>query len=173
MTLPRSRGLPAYADSRTRVLVIGTLPGQASLRARQYYAQPYNAFWRIVQDLYGIERARPYRERIAALLDTGIGLWDVCASAHRPGSLDSSIARETIVANDFARLFRRVPSIGRLCFNGATAATLYARLVLPGLDSRAAAIERVTLPSSSPAHASMKYLDKLVRWREAIEGARR
>ena len=169
MARPTSRGLRAQADARTRVLVIGTLPGQASLGARQYYAQPYNAFWRIVQDLYGVARELPYRERIAGLLAHGVGLWDVCESAHRPGSLDSSIARETIVANDFARLYRRVSSIERLCFNGATAATLYAKLVLPGLEERAAALERVTMPSSSPAHASMKYADKLARWRTALE----
>ena len=163
-----SRGLRAFADARTRRLVIGTLPGQASLFARQYYAQPHNAFWRIIEDVYGVGRALPYEQRIEALLSNGLGLWDVCASAHRPGSLDASIARETIVPNDFARLYRRCPGIELICFNGATAAALYRRLVLPKLPAGAAAIRAVQMPSSSPAHASMRYADKLERWRQLL-----
>ena len=160
--------MPAFADARTRILIVGTLPGQASLSARQYYAQPYNAFWRIIEDVFGIARSLDYERRIEALLDSRLGLWDVCASAHRPGSLDSAIARETIVANDFARLYRRCPGISLICFNGATAASLYRRLVLPNLSSTAAAIRSVQLPSSSPAHASMRYAEKLERWRNHL-----
>jgi len=136
------------------------------LLARQYYAQPLNAFWRIVEDVYGVRRTLPYEQRIEALLANGLGLWDVCASAHRPGSLDASIARETIVPNDFARLYRRYPGIELICFNGATAAALYRRLVLPKLPDTAATIRAVQMPSSSPAHASMRYAEKLERWRE-------
>ena len=167
---PPSRGMRYFADARTRVLVVGTLPGQASLAARQYYAQPQNAFWRVIEDLHGVPRTLPYRQRVAALLEHGIGVWDVCASAHRPGSLDSSIARESIVANDFARLYRRWPGIGLVCFNGATAATLYRKLVLPTLDTATAWIRYVVLPSTSPAHASMPYAEKLERWRTVTSG---
>jgi hypoxanthine-DNA glycosylase len=163
-----SYGLPAFAGPRTRALIVGTLPGQASLRARQYYAQPHNAFWRIIEDLYGIPRTLDYARRIEGLLECGLGLWDVCASAHRPGSLDSSIARDTIVANDFAGLFGRYPDISLICFNGATAAALYRRLVLPRLDGPAAAIRTVQMPSSSPAHAGMRYAEKLERWRSHL-----
>jgi hypoxanthine-DNA glycosylase len=166
-----SRGMRAYADARTRVLVVGSLPGQASLAARQYYAQPQNSFWRVIEDLCGVPRTLPYAQRVAALLERGIGVWDVCASAHRPGSLDSSIARESIVANNFARLYRRYPGIGFVCFNGATAAALYRRLVLPTLDAAAAQIRYVVLPSTSPAHASMRYAEKLDRWRAVTTAA--
>jgi hypoxanthine-DNA glycosylase len=167
--VPRSRGMPPFADARTRVLVIGTLPGQMSLAARQYYAQPHNAFWRVIEDLCGVPRSLPYRARVATLLERGIGLWDVCASACRPGSLDASIARDTIVANDFARLFCRWPGIERLCFNGATAAGLYRRLVLPTLDDAARSMSTVVLPSTSPAHAGMPYAQKLARWSVLVE----
>ena len=146
-------------------------PGQASLAARQYYAQPQNAFWRVIEDLYGVPRTLPYAQRVAALLEHGIGMWDVCASAHRPGSLDSSIARESIVANDFARLYRRCPGIELVCFNGATAAALYRRLVLPTLDAAATQLRYVVLPSTSPAHASMRYAEKLERWRAVTTAA--
>jgi hypoxanthine-DNA glycosylase len=154
------------------VLVVGTLPGQASLAARQYYAQPHNAFWRLIEDLCGVERALPYRERVAALLERGVGVWDVCASACRPGSLDSSIARESIVPNDFSRLFRRRPHIELVCFNGATAAALYRRLVIPTLDETGRAVRTVVLPSTSPAHAGMSYTQKLARWAILVETGR-
>jgi hypoxanthine-DNA glycosylase len=160
----------AFADERTRLLVVGSLPGQASLASRQYYAQPQNSFWRIVEDLYAIERTLPYRERMAALLDHGIGVWDVCASAQRPGSLDASIVRGSIVPNDFGRLFRRYPGIALACFNGATAAGLYRRLVLPSLLPPANLLRTVVLPSTSPAHAGMRYAEKLARWRSVLSG---
>ena len=160
--------MPPFADPRTRALVVGTLPGQASLAARQYYAQPHNAFWRLIEDLCGVPRVLPYRERIDALLACGLGLWDVCASAHRHGSLDASIVRESIVPNDFARLYRRYPRIELVCFNGATAAALYQRLVMPTLDETARAVRTVMLPSTSPAHAGMPYAQKLVRWAALI-----
>jgi hypoxanthine-DNA glycosylase len=161
--------MPPFADERTRVLVVGSLPGQASLAARQYYAQPHNAFWRIVQDLYAIDRAAPYRARMTALLARGIGVWDVCASARRSGSLDAAIVRESVVPNDFARLFRRCPDIGLLCFNGATAAALYRRLVLPSLAPPASLLRTAVMPSTSPAHASLPYADKRERWRIALD----
>ena len=124
-----------------------------------------------IEDLCGVPRTLPYTQRVAALLERGIGMWDVCASAHRPGSLDSSIARESIVANDFARLYRRCPGIELVCFNGATAAALYRRLVLPTLDAAAAQLRYVVLPSTSPAHASMRYAEKLERWRAVTTAA--
>jgi hypoxanthine-DNA glycosylase len=160
----------AFADDRTRVLVIGSLPGQVSLAHRQYYAQPQNAFWRIVEDLFAIDRKLPYRQRMLALLAQGIGVWDVCASALRPGSLDAAIVHESIVPNDFARLFRRLPGIERLCFNGVTAASLYERLVLPSLVAPASFLPRERLPSTSPAHAGMRYAQKLEHWRRALVG---
>jgi hypoxanthine-DNA glycosylase len=160
--------MPPFADPRTRVLVVGTLPGQASLAARQYYAQPHNAFWRLIEDLCGVPRALPYRARIDALLASGFGLWDVCASAHRRGSLDASIVRASIVPNDFARLYRRYPRIELVCFNGATAAALYQRLVMPTLNESARAVRTVILPSTSPAHAGMPYAQKLARWAALI-----
>ena len=104
------------------MLVCGSLPGQASLAMQQYYAQPRNAFWKIVGEICGFDAALDYDARTAALVANQVALWDVCAAAVRPGSLDAGIRRETIVVNDFAGFLVRHPALVRICFNGATAA---------------------------------------------------
>ena len=147
-----------------RVLVLGSLPGQVSLSERQYYAQPRNDFWKIMGVLVGASSERPYADRLQALMAHRIALWDVCASAQRPGSLDASICHATVVVNDFAGFFRAHPHIGLICFNGRTAAELYRRFVLPALPESLQAIRREALPSTSPAHAAMRFDQKLARW---------
>jgi len=147
-----------------RVLVLGSLPGQVSLREQQYYAQPRNDFWKILGVLVGASPERPYADRLEALKAHRIALWDVCASAQRPGSLDASIRHATVVANDFASFFQAHPHIGLICFNGRKAADLYRRFVLPGLPERVRGIRCEALPSTSPAHASMRFDEKLARW---------
>ncbi len=159
-----SRGFPAVADIAARVLVLGSLPGQVSLRQRQYYAQPQNVFWKLMGELFGAGPELPYAERLRALTAQRVALWDVCASAERPGSLDGSIRRASVVPNDFAQLFSLHPHIELICFNGQKAASLYRQLVLPGLPTAAQAIRRETLPSTSPAFAGMRFEEKLARW---------
>src|SRR5262245_18742333 len=129
----RSRGFPPIEAPDARVLILGSLPGQASLAARQYYAQPRNAFWRIMGELCGAGLDLPYDERADRLRQGGIALWDVCRAASRPGSLDASIDPASIVANDFGRFFESHPRIVAVYANGATAHRLYERLVRPGL----------------------------------------
>lgn len=158
-----SNGFLSTADPGTRVLVLGTLPGQVSLQRQQYYAQPQNAFWKIMGALVGAGLELTYDARIQRLKDHGIALWDVCASAHRPGSLDASIAGHTIVANPFDEFFDAHPGIRMVCFNGAKAEALYRRHVVPNLTS-ARNITYVTLPSTSPANAGMPFAQKLARW---------
>ena len=160
----RSRGFEAIAGNGARVLVLGSLPGQASLAAGEYYANPRNGFWRIVADLFQLSADLSYRERTARLAAAGVALWDVCEAAHRPGSLDSAIARASVVPNDFAGFFGRHGGVRRVCFNGARAAALYRALVLPRLPGGLQSIRCQTLPSTSPAHASMPYAEKLARW---------
>jgi hypoxanthine-DNA glycosylase len=166
-----ARGFPPIADARARLLILGSLPGQASLAARQYYAQPRNAFWRILGELLGAGPDSDYPARAAALRRAGIALWDVCAAAERPGSLDASIRRESVVVNDFAAFLHGHPRIALLAFNGATAAELYRRRVLPTLPPAAAALPTLCLPSTSPAHAGVPYAAKRAAWAAALHSA--
>lgn len=163
-----SRGFPPVAGEDARILVCGSLPGQTSLALRQYYGLPRNAFWQIVGEVLGFDPALDYAARTAALVARRVALWDVCEAAVRPGSLDAGIRRETIVVNDFAPFLRAHPELERLCFNGGAAFELYERRVLPGLPRELQALERIRLPSTSPAHAGMPRAEKLARWRAAL-----
>jgi hypoxanthine-DNA glycosylase len=166
-----AQGFAPIAGPRARLLILGSLPGQASLAAGQYYAQPRNAFWRILAELLGADAALDYAARAAQLRRSDIALWDVCAAAVRPGSLDASIRRDTVVVNDFATFLRTHPRIALLAFNGATAAELYRRRVLPTLPAAAAALPSLRLPSTSPAHAGLSYPAKRAAWAAALQQA--
>lgn len=166
--MARSYGFLPVAAPGARLLILGSLPGQRSLEAKEYYAQPRNAFWPLMCSLFGVDPRAAYAERLSILEDRGVALWDVCGSAHRRGSLDQRIELQTVRANDFERFFEAYPDIRLICFNGATAASLYGRLVLPGLSARAAAIPSQRLPSTSPAHAALTFDQKRVKWRSAL-----
>jgi TDG/mug DNA glycosylase family protein len=159
-----SVGFPPIADAAARVLVLGSLPGRKSLEMREYYAQPYNAFWRIMGELAGAGPALEYPERLVRLRAHGIAVWDVLQAGEREGSLDSAIVPASIVVNDFNAFFERHRHVRSICFNGNTAARLFKRRVLPGLGAEWAALERHLLPSTSPAHASLRFEQKLERW---------
>ncbi|HEY8518786.1 MAG TPA: DNA-deoxyinosine glycosylase [Gammaproteobacteria bacterium] len=167
--VPVSHGFPPICGEHARVLILGSLPGQASLAARQYYAQPQNAFWRIMGELFGAGPDLPYVERLVTLRERGVAVWDVLASGRRPGSLDSAIELASASPNDFQPFFDAQPGIRRICFNGSKAAELYRRLVLPGLREETRRLERLTLPSTSPAHAARSFAQKLELWRAALE----
>lgn len=143
---------------------MGSLPGQMSLRQGQYYAKPQNTFWRIMGDLFDAGPEVAYDLRVARLQERGIAVWDVCASARRAGSLDSAIDRDSLVINDFLGFFAAHPAIEAVAFNGRLAATVYARSVVGRLPATAAALPTVLLPSTSPAHAAMRYAAKLSAW---------
>jgi double-stranded uracil-DNA glycosylase len=160
-----SRGFPPIAACDARVLVLGSLPGRASLAAQQYYAQPRNAFWPIMGELVGAGLDLPYDERVERLRASGIALWDVCEAAVRAGSLDAAINLQTVVTNDFARFFQHHPRIVHVCANGATAHRLYLRRVQPLLPEPSSLLPLHLLPSTSPAHASLRLAQKLARWR--------
>lgn len=144
------------------VLILGSMPGAASLKAQQYYAHPRNSFWPIMARVAGFDAAAPYDVRVEALTSAGVAVWDVLQSCVRPGSLDNSIRAGSRVANDFAAFFKRHPGIRLVCFNGAEAQTSYNRHVLPHLNTRE--IRYVRLPSTSPAHA-VAFDHKLAAWR--------
>ena len=160
----KSSGFPAVSRQDARILVLGSLPGQRSMCASEYYAHPQNVFWRIMRELTGADGS--YDQRCEALGAHGIALWDVLANSVRPGSMDSSIQTDTAEANDFDGFFLSHPGIERVCFNGKMAAKLFQQLVL--IDAAKSPMHFETLPSTSPAYASMAFRDKLEKWRNAI-----
>lgn len=154
---------PPLADHHARVLILGSMPGIASLQAGQYYAHPRNAFWPIMARLLGFDVAIPYPEKVATLKSAGIALWDVLQSCQRSGSLDAAIEPASIVANDLPAFLQAHPGIERLYFNGATAETCFRRHVVRTLPAGAPSGQR--LPSTSPAHAALSFDQKLAAWR--------
>ncbi|RZT08437.1 G/U mismatch-specific uracil-DNA glycosylase [Duganella sp. CF402] len=154
----RKRCFDPVVDQRTRLLVLGSLPGEKSLAAQQYYANRQNKFWLLMSAVLGVELvALDYEARLATLLEHGVGLWDVVAEAHRPGSLDSAIRNRD--DNDLPGLLARYPAIDTLAFNGGTAAKLGRKV----LGEQAARYRIFALPSSSPAH-TLAYAAKLESW---------
>ncbi len=158
-------GFPPILGDAPRFLILGSLPSQASLAAAQYYAHPRNAFWPMLGAILGFDAGLPYAARVEKLKAAQIAVWDVCAAAHRPGSLDSDIAPDTVTPNDFAALFARNPTIEAVLLNGGTAADLFKTRVLPRLQS---CPDWHRLPSTSPAHAGMNFDDKRARWAAAL-----
>lgn len=154
----RSIGFAPIVDAHTRVLILGSLPGDASLKAAQYYAHPKNGFWRLVGAVIAQPdlAALPYEARLARLRAARIGLWDVIASAERQGSLDAAIRNPERA--DLADLLTRLPDLRAVAFNGGTAARL-GRRALSGVSG----VALVDLPSSSAAHAR-PFAEKLSRW---------
>ena len=147
------------ADRRSRVLILGSMPGAASLAADQYYAHPRNQFWDLMGDLFGAGRGLSYAKRLARLRDRRIALWDVVNECVRSGSLDHHIDPRSVRPNDFAALFKKAPALRAVFFNGAKAAALFTCHVrnVPGIHTQ-------TLPSTSPAHASRTYRQKRMAW---------
>ncbi|PHY14310.1 DNA-deoxyinosine glycosylase [Caulobacter sp. B11] len=157
--MTRKAGFPPVVDAETRVLILGSLPGEASLAAGQYYGNPRNGFWALLESVLDAPLvALGYEDRLAALRARGVGLWDVIAEAERPGSLDAAIRDPA--ANDLVALVETLPALRAVAFNGATAARLGTRL-LARLKGRLALI---ALPSSSPAHAARRFADKAAIW---------
>jgi hypoxanthine-DNA glycosylase len=154
----RKRCFEPVVDERTRLLVLGSLPGEKSLEIQQYYGNRQNKFWALMSEVIGVELVPlDYDARLQALLQHGVGLWDVVAEAHRPGSLDSAIRNRD--DNDLHGLLSRHPGIKAIAFNGGTAG----RLGLKVLGATALAYDIVELPSSSPAY-TLAYAEKARRW---------
>ena len=158
---PLLTGLAPVIAPDTRILVLGSFPGAASLAAQQYYAHPRNQFWKLVgalvgEDLYGL----PYDDRLPRLLAHRFGLWDVLAACEREGSLDSAIRKPA--ANDFERLRYLCPQLETVGFNGQASGKFAPQFAEAGYRT-------VVLPSSSPAHMAMTFEQKLAVWRQLID----
>jgi hypoxanthine-DNA glycosylase len=162
---PAKRSFPPVVDAQARVLVLGTLPGEASLRRGEYYAHPRNLFWPIIFALFDERPALSYAERLTFLATHRIAVWDVCELGEREKSADMTIRLERPNAID--RLLDHHPLIRSVAFNGTTARRLYDRHF-----ARRAALTYLALPSTSPAHATIDFSGKLARWtilREILE----
>ena len=159
----RLEGLAPVVGPDTRLVVLGSFPGTASLKAQAYYAHPRNQFWPLLSvllctDFLGL----PYAERLVAMVARGVGLWDVYRQCHRVGSLDSAIRNAEF--NDLPSLLERAPGLRGFAHNGGESARAMRWTASLGLSVWA-------LPSSSPANASWSFERKLVAWRQAFEAA--
>ncbi len=153
------RAFDPVVDANTRLLILGSLPGDASLKAGQYYGHPQNGFWRLTGGVIGRDLvALPYPERLEALKSAGVGLWDVIASAERPGSLDAAIRNAE--GADLNRLIDGLPMLRAVAFNGGTAARLGRRTLMSRPD-----LALIDLPSSSPAY-TRPLAEKAQAWAE-------
>jgi hypoxanthine-DNA glycosylase len=158
---PSLTGLAPVLAPSTRVLVLGSFPGAASLAAGRYYAHPRNQFWRLISAVIGEDLAGlPYEERLPRLLAHRFGLWDVLAGCEREGSLDSAIRNPA--ANDFERLRSLCPELETVGFNGQASAKFAPQFAAAGYRT-------LVLPSSSPAHMAMSFEEKLSIWRQLPE----
>ncbi|RXZ38458.1 DNA-deoxyinosine glycosylase [Oxalobacteraceae bacterium CAVE-383] len=158
---PALTGLAPVLDKQTRILLLGSFPGAASLAAQQYYGHPQNQFWKLLSAVLNIDLVSlPYPQRLKALLANNIGVWDVIAACERKGSLDSAIRNAQ--HNDFAPLKKRCPKLKRVCFNGKTSGKLEAAFAEAGFET-------LVLPSSSPANASWSFARKLEVWSKIVK----
>lgn len=157
----RLLGLTPVVNAETRLMVLGSFPGVASLNAQQYYGHSQNQFWKILGTVWGLPLPQmPYAERLTAMLAHGVGLWDVYGACEREGSLDSAIRQGEL--NDFARLQAQCPQLQAIAHNGGESfkhARHTERLGLPVYK----------LPSTSPANASWSFERKLAAWKEVLE----
>ena len=159
----RLQGLPPVIARHSRLIILGSFPGVASLQAQQYYGHPRNHFWPLLGAIWGLDLlALPYAQRLTALRRRGLGLWDVYASCRREGSLDQAIEDATF--NDLASLKRRAPALQRVAHNGGESAHAMKQIQALGLP-----VQR--LPSSSPANASWSFERKLAAWRAVFKTA--
>ena len=171
--LHRVASFPPQIGADCRLLVLGTVPSKRSLELRQSYGHSQNLFWTFMGELFDAGRELPYAERIARLHARGIGIWDVYKQVERPGSLDSSIVKESEVPNAIPALLRRQPTVRAIALNGGKAAEGFRRHIEPKLSP--ALRERVDvlmLPSTSPANASISRSAKFERWSALLRYAK-
>jgi hypoxanthine-DNA glycosylase len=167
----RLTGLAPVADARSRLLVLGSMPGGVSLERGEYYAHPRNRFWRLMEDILGVA-GTSYDERIAAILDAGIALWDVLKHCDRVGSLDSSIRADSEVPNDLAGFLERHARVRTILLNGGKAAGSFRKHTEPRLSGPLRdRVEWWAVPSTSPANTTISFPDLLAVWRDRIPAA--
>jgi hypoxanthine-DNA glycosylase len=158
-------GFAPIASGQPKVLILGSMPGVASLQKQQYYGHDRNAFWPIMAELFGAKLSNSYQQQTRMLCENGIAAWDVLKSCRRQGSLDANISLGTIKLNDFADFYDEYRLIVRVFFNGGMAETLYKKHIFPVLPQHYGTLEYRRLPSTSPAYATLNFKEKLEAWR--------
>lgn len=156
------------ASKNAKILILGSMPGDLSLKKQQYYAHPRNAFWGIIQCYLGYSHLFNYEQQVEQIKKHGIALWDVMQSCKRQGSLDANIDNKSIVVNEFAEFFQRYSNISLLLFNGAKAELEYKKRVLPLLAKDLRQHELIRMPSTSPAMASLTMKQKQQIWSDVL-----
>lgn len=155
---------PPLIGKAPHTLILGTMPGAKSLEHGQYYAHPQNQFWRLMGDIYGALPSLPYEQRIAILTQQNVAVWDVLRSCTREGSMDADI--RDAEPNDFAAFFKKYPTIRRVIFDSAKAEEIFLKRCTANLPGT---LHYHRVPSPSPAHARLRYEQKLALWKDVLE----
>jgi TDG/mug DNA glycosylase family protein len=167
--MSRIQSFPPLSAPDAEILILGTMPGAASLRAGQYYGHPRNQFWRIICSIAAIDGQSSYEDRCSALIRHRFALWDVVAECEREGSLDSNIVSER--PNEIDLFLSIHEGISKIVFNGGPASRLF-RKHFPTLF-RNGRYQYSVLHSTSPACARYTYEEKLQCWMSALPGSGR
>jgi len=162
------QGFAPVAEANCRILILGSMPGKVSLRANEYYAFPRNAFWRIMQEVFALQEGLTYKQRTQQLTRQKIALWDVLKHCERESSLDADIVEESTVPNDLKTFFRKHPKLERVLFNGQTAQSAFEKHVRSSLPAPYYKLDSLLMPSTSPANTSLRFAEKLERWRVGL-----
>ncbi|RLS57585.1 MAG: DNA-deoxyinosine glycosylase [Planctomycetota bacterium] len=163
--MSRVQSFPPLSAPDARVLILGSMPGVASLQAGQYYAHPRNTFWRIMGTICGFDPAASYPQRVDALRAARVAVWDVLATCTRPGSGDAAIDPLSVTVQPFEVFLNEHPQVSDIYFNGSTAQTLFHRHVWNQLPSTLRdRLQLHRLPSTSPAHAALRWEQKRAAW---------
>lgn len=157
-------GFPPIADKNATVLILGSMPGEASLNQKQYYAHPQNKFWYIMGEILSMDSSITYKRKQKTVAKAGIAVWDVLKSCKREGSLDSSIENNSVITNDFESFYSNHTNIKHVFFNGTKAEKEYNKHVVPKISHKHSHIEYYRLPSTSPAMAMLSKEQKLAEW---------
>ena len=165
LSMTKVTGFAPLVGVAPRILILGSMPGVASLEQQEYYGKPQNAFWKIMGELFSAGPELPYQERVEQLTARGIAVWDVLASCVRPGSLDSAIDMRTAATNNFTEFLTVHGRISHVFFNGRKAEEIFQKRVWAEVACIRPDLARLCLPSTSPAMASLRFEQKLEQWR--------
>ncbi|MBL7867356.1 MAG: DNA-deoxyinosine glycosylase [Flavobacterium lindanitolerans] len=156
------QAFPPLVNQNSRILILGTMPGEKSLELQEYYGNKGNSFWKLLFTLFNRPLPKEYIEKKQLLEENNIALWDVLAYCERTGSLDSNIKNEK--ANDFESFYKQYPNIKHVFFSSKNASNFYDKYV-----GRKKDLQYSILPSPSGANASKSFLQKLEEWEAILE----